>query len=506
MRFKRFFFLFLMITIMALGSGLLVSRLEGIAPSVTTDLAEPFLGRDTSFTVCIADSGTGLRSSRVSLLKDDKEILIDQKSFPYFGLFSGGLLHKENIVIKINPKLLELTDGKAIIQLSVQDYSWRNWGEGNQNIREIEVQIDTQPPGIEVLSSAHNIAQGGAGLLVYQVSEKCQQSGVMVGNCFFPGHSGYFEDPFVHIVFFALRYDQVSGTQLYLSAFDFAGNQNRTGFPYYITKRRFKNDPINITDQFLTSTIPKFEQEFTDPEFSQIEKFKQINNKFRQDNVDRIYEIAKHSDATLHWQDSFLRLPRSAGRADFGDRRSYFYKDKLIDHQIHLGVDLASVGHSPVPAANGGKVVFADALGIYGLTVIVDHGYGLLSLYAHLSQARVSIGQLVTKGQILGDTGTSGLAIGDHLHFGMLVHTTFVNPLEWWDTKWIENNITTKLANERLRLVIIKTENHYRRRKFFSPHQAFINTKPFRVIVGGADKCSGKKTRLNVLLNKSFCE
>jgi murein DD-endopeptidase MepM/ murein hydrolase activator NlpD len=117
----------------------------------------------------------------------------------------------------------------------------------------------------------------------------------------------------------------------------------------------------------------------------------------------------------------------------------------VVDRQVHLGADLASVQQSPIPAANNGRVVFAEAVGIYGNTVVLDHGFGLFSLYAHLSAIKVQPGDRVDKGDTLGQTGVTGLAVGDHLHFGMMVHDTFVNPIEWWDDHWINDNILTKL-------------------------------------------------------------
>ena len=112
-----------------------------------------------------------------------------------------------------------------------------------------------------------------------------------------------------------------------------------------------------------------------------------------------------------------------------------------------MGIDLASLAHSPVPAANTGKVVFSDYLGIYGNTIIIDHGFGLFSMYSHLSELNVQPGQKVSRGDIIARTGSTGLAGGDHLHFSMLVHATFVNPVEWWDPAWIENNVSSKIRD-----------------------------------------------------------
>ena len=110
-----------------------------------------------------------------------------------------------------------------------------------------------------------------------------------------------------------------------------------------------------------------------------------------------------------------------------------------------MGVDLASLAMAPVPAGNTGRVILAEFMGIYGNVVIIDHGFGLQSLYSHLSEIHVQKGETVQRGQIIGRTGATGMAGGDHLHFGMLVSGLEVQPIEWWDARWIKNNITSKM-------------------------------------------------------------
>ena len=98
-----------------------------------------------------------------------------------------------------------------------------------------------------------------------------------------------------------------------------------------------------------------------------------------------------------------------------------------------------------MPSANVGRVVFAGPLGIYGDTVIVDHGLGVFTLYGHLSEVDVAVGTDVARGTPVGKTGETGLAGGDHLHFSVMVHGVHVDPVEWWDPKWIEDNVQPKL-------------------------------------------------------------
>ncbi|MGD8241681.1 MAG: M23 family metallopeptidase, partial [Desulfobacterales bacterium] len=155
--------------------------------------------------------------------------------------------------------------------------------------------------------------------------------------------------------------------------------------------------------------------------------------------------LSEKATPEIAWEGVFMRLPQAANRAQFADHRDYKFRGKIIDRQVHLGADLASLQQSPVPAANGGTVVFAGDVGIYGNTVVIEHGFGLFSLYSHLSSIQANTGDRVAKGDIIGRTGITGLAAGDHLHFGMMVHDTLVNPIEWWDAHWIKDNITTKM-------------------------------------------------------------
>ena len=122
------------------------------------------------------------------------------------------------------------------------------------------------------------------------------------------------------------------------------------------------------------------------------------------------------------------------------------YNEKEVDQQTHLGFDLASTQQAPVPASNRGEVMLADYMGIFGNCVILDHGHGLMSLYAHLSSIDVRPGQTVERGHSLGRTGATGLAGGDHLHFATLIRGLPVTPVEWWDNHWIQDRIDRKLG------------------------------------------------------------
>jgi len=442
----KFLCFFVLIIIAAL-SWVLIQRLESKQPTISTSLDSEVIGASQKITIIVADEQSGLRRVRVDLLQNDKErLLTDKNNFAQVDFLGRGGTLKNTFTITVSSEKLRLTDGQASLRIVASDQSWRNWGKGNQNNLETEIKIDIQPPEIDILTHVHNIQQGGAGVIIYKVSENCSSSGVYVGENFFPGHSGNFKDPSILMAFFALDYRQGTGTDLYLQATDAVGNTSKAEFPFHIRKKKFKRDTINLSDRFFKRKMQEFEAYFpANKNLSLSEQFLKVNRKLRQENNLQFVKITATTDKTLFWSGSFLRFPNSAPRAGFADHRTYRYKDATIDQQVHLGVDLASLKHAPVPSANKGKVAFAGAIGIYGKTVIIDHGFGLFSIYSHLSRISIKKGQLVSKGEIIGNTGMTGLAGGDHLHFGMMIHNTFVTPIEWWDAAWIRKNITDKI-------------------------------------------------------------
>jgi len=177
-----------------------------------------------------------------------------------------------------------------------------------------------------------------------------------------------------------------------------------------------------------------------------LENYLAINNELRAKNAAALAALAEKSQPKFFWHKRFLGLPNSAERSTFADRRTYTYQGRPVDHQDHLGFDLASTRNAPIPASNDGIVVLARYFGIYGNAVVIDHGYGLMSLYGHLSTIDVSEGQQVARGETIGLTGATGLAGGDHLHFTMMLDGLPVNPREWWDAHWIRDRLVSKLG------------------------------------------------------------
>ena len=226
-------------------------------------------------------------------------------------------------------------------------------------------------------------------------------------------------------------------------------------FDHRMFPKPFRRTRIQLSDRFLGAVVPPIVERAPDladeelgasPSLEELtDLYLFINGTLRQRNRETVAAFAGGTSSHLQWEGPFLQLSNSQVESGFADHRTYVYQGNDIDQQVHLGFDLASTVNAPVSAANNGTVIHADYLGIYGNCVIIDHGMGLQSLYAHLSAIDVSPGQEVTRDQRIGLSGRSGLAGGDHLHFAMLLQGQPVTPVEWWDPHWIEDRIQRKL-------------------------------------------------------------
>ena len=435
---------------------LFVYKYEGEKPVV--DISNPcvYFKKSYKMSLNVRDNKTGLRYIMVSIEqknkdKVNKKILIEKqyKIFGLLDLFSSANIVNDSFSITVQPLQYGMTDGEAVIKIVVSDASLRGWNKGNVLNIEKKVIIDSKPPEISILTQTHNIAKGGASLIIYELFEDNIKTGIKVGDNFFPGRPGLFKNNNIYTAFFALTDVQGTGTKLVVTAQDAAGNITKKGFYHYIRDKKFKTDTLNIQDSFLSKKMPDFDVREKNDSFQGknqlLEKFLYVNKTVRKNNVDEILKVCENSENKKYWDGRFLRLSGSAQQAGFADRRIYKYKGKKIDRATHLGIDLASTSNVSIQAANRGRIILADSVGIFGKSVIIDHGFGVCSLYSHLSHIAVSKGNIVQKGDKIGVSGITGLAGGDHLHFSMSVHNVFVNPVEWWDKTWIQNNIISKI-------------------------------------------------------------
>jgi murein DD-endopeptidase MepM/ murein hydrolase activator NlpD len=317
-----------------------------------------------------------------------------------------------------------------------------------------DVTVRLEPPRVGVVSLHHFLNLGGSEFVVLRATPPDVAAGVRVGTVSFPAYPGAavgLSDPALKVAFFALPFDQDAATPVVLFARDEAGNEatatlDRKPFP-----KTFQRSRIPLDQGFLSRVVPAIASNTSSlnlaagPNDDLLAAFLVINRDLRQQNNAALALLAAKTAPEMRWTEAFAQLGNTQVESRFADHRTYFYQGKEVDQQTHLGFDLASTAQAPVTAANRGVVVHAAYLGIYGNCVVLDHGLGVQSLYAHLSTMDVSEGDNVTKGQTLGRSGTTGLAGGDHLHFTMLVGGVQVNPVEWWDGHWLEDRVFRKI-------------------------------------------------------------
>ncbi len=350
--------------------------------------------------------------------------------------------------LQIKPKALSMTDGPASVAVRAEA------GMFKKIKQDINAIIDTVPPSIEVVKLPEIVSQGGAGFILLR-ARNADSVFLKLEDRIFPafrtlhgtkGSSGSIQegDTSDYSVFFPVPYNVKEGAVFYAVAKDTAGNQNVQGLHIPVKTVSYRWSSINIDDTFIDNVASSLLNEtgLSDHEAA----FKKVNEDLRAKALEKLAAISKETDPGILWKGAFLQLKNSKVMALYGDKRTYIYKGKTISHSVHLGFDLASNAHSPVEAANSGIIKFAGDLDIYGNTVVIDHGMGLMSLYGHLSVISVSVGQKVNTGEIIGKTGSTGLAGGDHLHFGILIHGYEVSPLFWWDPHWIKVNVLDYLA------------------------------------------------------------
>ncbi|MGH9395238.1 MAG: peptidoglycan DD-metalloendopeptidase family protein [Terriglobia bacterium] len=341
----------------------------------------------------------------------------------------------------------QLREGRATIRVSAHNNSWGRFFRGGLGVLSLTVPVRFMPPQVEVLTTQHYINLGGCDMVVFNVSPGTVKSGVEVGKYFFPSFSVADAKPETRLAIFAFPYDVDVNTPAHIVAYDDAGNQTIASFTYRVFPAVFKNSAINVDDAYMQRVVPPILSQTTaiQDQGSLVKNYVEINRDLRKIDKERLIQFGKETNPKFMWSQAFLRLPNAKLEANFADHRTYLYNGQVIDHEVHLGYDLASVEHSPVEAANDGLVIYAGWFDIFGNAVIIDHGCGLQTLYGHMASFKVKAGELVKRGQVIGASDSTGLAGGDHVHFGVYLDGIPVVPKEWWDPHWIHDRIMVKL-------------------------------------------------------------
>jgi murein DD-endopeptidase MepM/ murein hydrolase activator NlpD len=440
--------LFLVPILVVLGGiGYLAWRQSVRAVRVQFEPEPKFIGARTPITLVLRAARGGVQSVDIRLNQGGTRVTVAQQTFP------DPASNEQRVQIVVQGGTLGLREGAANLEVRARDGFWRPIRVDDRMIANLPITVDFTPPTLEVLASTRYLSRGG-GALVAVRAKGAARVGVNVGDLFFPGFPAGAPDAGLHVVLYALPWNLAPNSPVTATAQDEAGNAVSRALAVNIRARRFPMDTIEVPEQFLASKMPELLPERGQiPPDQLLPAFLTVNRDKRKAAEEMKRKLAGKTRPGPLFEGAFLQPRNTKVFSNFAETRTYRFKGQDVDTQVHLGYDLASLKQSPVPAANSGVVVFAAPLTIYGNTVVVDHGWGLQTLYAHLSSMEVKEGDEVKKGQPLGRTGATGLALGDHLHFEVLIQGVSVTPVEWWDGKWIRDHVGRPLREANIPLL-----------------------------------------------------
>ena len=354
-------------------------------------------------------------------------------------------MKKTEISIPFPPQMEE-KGGKWKLTIVVKDKSLWNYIGENIAVKTVAVVADTKPPFVALLAKSETMARGGSALIVFKAKDpNLKEAYVLSGGIKFRAIPYRKQGYFATLIAWPFQKKRID---IFIVAIDIAGNKTSKKVTFPKVRRKYKVSRITVSDRFLDGKIVEVASK--DPKASRIKgrfrRFKAVNETMRINNEKYIHALAHKLTPRVitHWKvKAFYPLKSAKLVADFGDERHYFYKNKTkeISKSYHVGYDFASTRHAPIMSSNKGKVVSVSFNGIYGNMPMIDHGFGLYTLYGHCSRGLVEEGEEVEAGQVIARTGTTGLALGDHLHFGVLVQGVEVWPMDWMKGNWIKKNI-----------------------------------------------------------------
>ena len=384
------------------------------------------------------DDTSGIKMYRVTLKTSSDEKSLEYEQF---------ITPEKSLNIEVKPPRGTHSMKEKSIQIIVEAQDGSKWNllNGNTTKKVFELTVDKRKPQLNIVSNSYKISRGGSALVIFKVSDENLEEIYIQSNNNkrFKPQPFYKEGYYISLVAWSVVDSSFKAT---IVAKDSAGNVSKSYIPFYLKQKNYKVSRIKLSDKFLKGKIAELAEEFVETEgvTESLEQFKIINEDVRAKNEILIHEItSKVEDEQIDTfnMNKMYPLKNAQVVATFGDHRKYSYKGSYISESYHLGLDLASNAMADIKPQNSGEVVYNDFNGLYGNMPIIHHGLGLYTLYGHCSSSQVNSGDSVNKNATIAKTGKSGYAMGDHLHFGVLVQGIEVRPQEWMDKQWIKLNI-----------------------------------------------------------------
>ena len=357
------------------------------------------------------------------------------------------LIPKKSLVLNIKPPrgAYAMKDKEITITVQAKDVSKWNFLKGNDAVKEYKLIIDKKRPQVNIVENSYKISRGGSALVIFQAQdENLKDLYIESGKKHFLAEPFYKEGYYIALLAWPVQDNSFRATVI---ATDKAGNVTRRYVPLYLKNRQYRLSKIVLSDKFLKGKIANLAEDFEETQGVEepLRQFKLINEDVRAKNnalIHKYTSVVPQEMVTSFKIHRMYPLKNAEVVARFGDHRKYYYNGKFISEAYHLGLDLASHSMAAIKVQNSGKVVFADYNGIYGNNPIISHGLGLYTIYGHCSSLNVAAGDEVSPSTVIAKSGKTGYAMGDHLHFGVLVQGIEVRPQEWMDKRWIKLNIS----------------------------------------------------------------
>ncbi len=436
---KKYIYTFLILALIGAASFLSISPMfEKDKPIIEID-ENIYWNLKDDIDIRLSDQ-SGIKYYRITFVDDQKVIELDTQIL---------IEPQKEIDLKIKPPKLDMFfkgQNVSIVVEAIDGSKW-NFFDGNGIKESFKIKVDRKRPVANVISNTLAIRKGGSAVAIVQVKDENLKEAYISFNdeLKLKLTPFYKDDYYISLIPWPVTIEEFK--RVNLVAIDRANNITKTKIPLYIRPLKVNHDHIKVSPKFIenvSQTVLEQSGEMVPESLTDI--FLQTNRYLRDINVKTIRKVGLEYMGNEMVNDfniePFKRLSGSKRFAGYADRRHYYLNGKKIDEAWHLGIDWASFKQAPIELSNPGKVIFNEYLGIYGNTLIVDHGIGLSSLYAHTSSFNVSHLQDLDKGMKIGNTGATGAVFGDHLHFGILVQGIEVNPSEWMDKNWIKSRIT----------------------------------------------------------------
>ncbi len=381
---------------------------------------------------------SGVKFIRATLSDGKNSIVLVKKLFD---------ISKKEFTLPIEFPRTGFVSNKNRFELTIEatDSSKWNFFGGNQATKKSLIQVDTRRPELVNINNSYKIIKGGVATVVFKAKDENLKELYIQTNFgkIFKPTPFHKKDYFISLLAWPTQEKSFKAT---IIAVDKAGNIAKSRVRFYMKNKKYRVSKISLKDGFLNGKIVDLAEEDNQAtiNMSKLERFKYVNEKMRKINEDIIEKTTLSVPTQMidsFYLKPFYPLKNAAAVASFGDHRYYSYKGEPVSESYHLGLDLASTAGADVVASNDGEVIYAQYNGIYGKNIIISHGLGVYTLYGHNSSFLVEEGEKVQAGDVIAKTGMTGLALGDHLHFGVLVQGVEVRPEEWMDKNWMKDNI-----------------------------------------------------------------